>query len=110
MYTDEEIQDFYKKYRESLSSQYENAKNLLEQQRKNSQQSIMSSANKSGMLYSNFPQRNKIQYDINTYQPTQIKLRNTYQTGLDTLRNNMLNYKNSIAEIQDAIANLNSMT
>lgn len=110
MYTDEEIQDFYKKYRESLSSQYENTKNLLEQQRRNAQQSIMSSANKVGMLYSNFPQRNKIQYDMSTYQPAQTKLHTTYQTGLDTLRNNILNYKNSIADIQDAIAHLNSMT
>lgn len=110
MYTDEEIQDFYKQYRESLSSQYENAKNLLDQQRRNAQQSIMSSANKVGMLYSNFPQRSKTQYDMGTYQPEQIKIRNTYQTGLDSLRNNILKYKNSIADIQDAIANLNSMT
>lgn len=110
MYTDDEIQNFYKNYRETLSSQYENNKNLLEQQRRNAQQSIMSSANKAGMLYSNFPQRSKIQYDQNTYQPAQTKLFTTYQTGLDTLRNNILNQQNAIAEIKDAIANLNSMS
>lgn len=110
MYDPSEIQDFYKNYRESLSSQYENAKNLLEQQRKNAQASIMSGANKAGMMYSNFPQRSKIQYDTNTYEPAQVKLQNSYQTGLDTLRANILKYQNSIAEIQDSIAHLNSMT
>ena len=110
MYDPSEIQDFYKNYRESLSSQYENAKNLLEQQRKNAQTSIMSGANKAGMMYSNFPQRSKIQYDTNTYEPAQVKLQNSYQTGLDTLRANILKYQNSIAEIQDSIAHLNSMT
>lgn len=109
MFTDNELQDFYKNYRESLSSQYENAKNLLEQQRKNSQQSIMSAANKSGMLYSNFPQRSKVQYEQNTYQPATTKLFNSYKTGLDSLRENVLKYQNSIADIQDAIAHLNSM-
>lgn len=104
------MQDFYKNYRESLSRQYEVAKQSIEQQRKNAQQSIMSSANKSGMLYSNFPTRAKIQYDTNTYQPAAIKLGTTYRTGLDTLRNNITNYQNSIAEIQADIANLNSMT
>lgn len=110
MLDNNQIQDFYQKYRESMSSQYENAKNLLEQQRKNAQQSIMSSSNKVGMLYSNFPQRSKIQYDANTYRPALTKLYNTYQTGLDTLRNNIVNYQNSISDIQDAIAHLNSMT
>lgn len=103
------IKSFYDNYRESLSSQYENAQRALEQQRKNAQQSLMSSANKSGMLYSNFPERVKIQYDTNTYMPARTKLRTTYQTGLDTLRNNITNYQNSIAEIQEAIAHLNSM-
>lgn len=109
MYDTSEIQDFYKNYRESLSSQYENAKNLLEQQRKNAQATIMSSANKAGMLYGNLPTRSKIQYEVGTYQPAQTKLYSTYQTGLQTLRENIANYQNSIADIQDAIAHLNSM-
>lgn len=110
MYTDEQIQDFYKNYRETLSSQYENAKNLLEQQRKNAQTSIMSGANKAGMLYSNFPQREKIKYETQTVVPTATKLFTTYRTGLDTLRNNILSNQNAIADIQDAINHLNSMT
>lgn len=110
MYSESEWQDFYKNYRESLSRQNENSKILLDQQRNNAMQSIMSGANKVGMLYSNFPQRSKMMYDINTYQPAQIKLQNTYQTGLDTLRNNILKYQNSIKDIQDSIAHLNSMT
>ena len=110
MYTQDEIKDFYKNYRDSLDRQYQSAMQALDQQRKNAQTSIMSGANKAGMMYSNFPARSKIQYDQNTYQPAMTKLNTTYQTGLDTLRNNILKYQNSIAEIQDSIAHLNSMS
>lgn len=109
MYNEEEWQNFYKNYRESLSRQYETAQQNLEQQRRNAQQSIMSGANKAGMLYSNFPQRNKIQYDVQTYDPAAMKLQTTYQTGLSALRNNILNYQNSIKDIQDYIAHLNTL-
>lgn len=109
MYTDNEIQDFYKNYRESLSRQYEVAKQNLDQQRKNAQASIMSGANKAGMMYSNFPERSKIQYDAGTYSPAYTKLYSTYQTGLDSLRKNISEYQNSISEIQNAINHLNSL-
>lgn len=110
MYDENQIKDFYQNYRDSLDRQYQTAVQSLEQQRKNAQTSIMSGANKVGMLYSNFPIRSKIQYDQNTYQPSQIKLQSSYTTGLGQLRNNILKYQNSIAEIQDSIAHLNSMS
>lgn len=110
MYTQDQVKDFYQNYRDSLDRQYQSAMQALDQQRKNIQASIMSGANKAGMMYSNFPARSKIQYDQNTYQPAVIKLNTSYRTGLDTLRNNILKYQNSIAEIQDSIAHLNSMT
>ena len=110
MYDTNEIRDFYQKYRDSLDRQYQTAMQSLEQQRKNAQTSIMSGANKAGRLYSSFPARAKIQYDQNTYQPAQIKLQTSYKTGLDTLRDNILKYQNSIAEIQESIAHLNSMS
>lgn len=110
MNNQEQIKDFYQNYRDSLDRQYQSALQSLEQQRKNAQTSIMSSANKAGMMYSNFPARSKIQYDMSTYQPAQVKLQSSYQTGLNQLRNNILKYQNSIAEIQDAIAHLNSMS
>ena len=106
----EQIKDFYQNYRDSLDRQYQTALQSLEQQRKNAQTSIMGSANKAGMLYSSFPERAKIQYDTSTYQPALVKLQSSYSTGLDTLRNNILKYQNSIAEIQDAIAHLNSLS
>lgn len=109
MYDANQIKDFYQNYRDSLDRQYQTAVQSLEQQRKNNQAAIMGGANKAGMLYSNFPARAKIQYDQQTYQPAQIKLQSSYQTGLDALRNNMLKYQNSIAEIQESIAHLNSM-
>lgn len=109
MYTEDQIKNFYQNYRDSLDRQYQSAVQSLNQQRKNDYASIMSGANKSGMMYSNFPQRSKIQYDMGTYQPTYTKLHTTYQTGLDKLRSNILSYQNSIKDIQDAIAHLNSL-
>lgn len=109
MYSENEWQDFYRNYRESLSRQNENDAILLDQRRRNAQASIMSGANKAGMLYSNMTGRSKLQYDTNTYTPALTKLNTTYQTGLDTLRNNILKYQNSISDIQDAINHLNSM-
>ena len=110
MYTTEQLKDFYNNYRESLSRQYEAGLQSLNQQRRNAQASIMSGANKSGMLYSSFVPREKIKYDASTYTPAVIKMNTTYQTGLDTLRNNVLKYQNSIRDIQDSINHLNSMS
>ena len=110
MFTTDQIKDFYQNYRDSLDRQNQTAVQALDQQRETAQTSIMGGANKAGMMYSNFPARSKIQYDQQTYQPALVKVQNTYQTGLDQLRNNILKYQNSIAEIQDSIAHLNSMT
>lgn len=110
MFDTNQIKNFYQNYRDSLDRQYQSAMQSLEQQRKNAQTSIMSAANKAGMLYSSWPAMQKIRYDVGTYQPAQIKLQSSYQTGLDSLRNNILKYQNSIAEIQDSIAHLNSMS
>lgn len=110
MFDTDKIKSFYQNYRDSLDRQYQSAMQTLDQQRKNAQTTITSGANKAGMLYSNFPARAKIIYDQQTYQPAVVKANTSYTTGLDTLRNNMLNYQNSIAEIQDAINHLNSMT
>jgi hypothetical protein len=109
MYTEDEIKSFYQNYRDSLDRQNQANLQNLDQQRRNAQASIMSGANKAGMMYSNFPERSKIQYDQNSYQPTLVKIQNSYLTGLDTLRKNILKYQNSIADIQDSIAHLNSM-
>lgn len=110
MFDANQIKQFYQNYRDSLDRQYQSGLQSLEQQRKNAQASIMSGANKAGMMYSSFIPREKIKYDTNTYTPAVIKLNTSYQTGLDSLRNNILKYQNSIAEIQDSIAHLNSMT
>lgn len=110
MLDESQVKTFYQNYRDSLDRQYQSALQSLNQQRKNAQATIMSGANKAGMMYSNFPARSKIQYDQQTYQPAQIKLQTSYTTGLDQLRNNILKYQNSIAEIQDSIAHLNSMS
>lgn len=109
MYTTDEIKSFYQNYRDSLDRQYQSGLQSLDQQRRNAQDSIMSSANKAGMLYSNFPARSKIQYDQSSYQPTLQKLNTNYRTGLDTLRQNILKYQNNIADIQDSINHLNSL-
>lgn len=108
MYTTDQVKDFYQNYRDSLDRQYQSNLQNLEQQRKNSQATMMSSANKAGMMYSNFPERAKIQYDTQTYEPAVTKLNTSYRTGLDSLRENVLNFQNSIADYKKAIAELNS--
>lgn len=108
MYSDDQIQSFYQNYRDSLDRQLQTAQQNLEQQRRNQQQAIMSGANAAGMMYSNFPERAKIQFDTETYTPNVVKLQQTYQTGLDKLRSNIVNYQNSISQIQKAIADLNA--
>ena len=110
MFDTNQIRDFYQNYRDSLDRQNQSTIQSLDQQRRNAQASIMSGANKAGMLYSSFVPREKIKYDVNTYNPAVIKLNTTYRTGLDTLRNNILKYQNSIRDIQDSINHLNSMT
>lgn len=109
MYSEDQLKDFYQNYRESLSRQKESALQNLNQQRNNAYGQIMSGANKAGMMYSNFPTRSKIQYDASTYTPAQNKILTTYQTGLNQLQNNVVKYQNSIKDIQDAIAHLNSL-
>lgn len=109
MMSDDEIQEFYQNYRDSLDRQNQATISSLQQQRKNAQASIMSGLNKGGMLYSNFGTREKLKYDTGTYEPSLVKVQNAYQTGLDTLRSNILKYQNAIKDIQDQIAHLNSL-
>ena len=102
-----DINQFVKNYRESLQAQYDAGTNALNAQRKNDYASIMSGANKAGMMYSNFPQRSKIQYDTATYYPSVIRNYQTYQSGLDKLRANAINLFNQNKSIQEAIDDLN---
>lgn len=103
------IDEFYKNYRESLSALNEANKRSLEQQRRNAQTSMMSGANRAGMMYSNFPARDKLKYDVGTYQPALIKTQQSYMTGLDTLRSNAIKAANTISNLQDEISQLNSL-
>lgn len=104
------LDEFYRNYRDSLKNVYDTTRQQLEQQRRNSFTSIMSNANKAGMMYSNFPTRDKLKYDVETYQPAQIKTQQTYQSGLDTLRENALKAVNNITSLQEQIAHLNSLS
>lgn len=102
------VNDFVKAYRDALRSDYTATINQIEQQRRNDEASIMSNANSSGMMYSNFPERDKMKYEAETYLPNRQKAFTTYQTGLDKLRANAVNAYNNIKSIESAIANLNS--
>lgn len=103
----DEIKSFIDSYRESLDQQRDLGMQNLENNRRNQFQNIMAGANKAGMLYSNFPERARIQYDTGTYLPSVAKLQTTYQTGLDKLRSNSINLVNQLANINDAIKDLN---
>lgn len=102
------VNDFVKAYRDALRSDYTATINQIEQQRRNDEASIMSNANRLGMMYSNFPERDKMKYEAETYLPNRQKAFTTYQTGLDKLRANAVNAYNNIRSIEDAIADLNS--
>lgn len=105
----DEVNSFIANYRNELDRQRDLGVQNLENNRRNQFQNLMGAANTAGMMYSNFPERAKMQYDTNTYLPSQIKLQQSYQTGLDKLRSNTTNYINQLASINEAISDLNEM-
>lgn len=107
-YQDNDVNEFIRNYRIALQAQRDSAVKQLEQQRRNSYATIMSGANKAGMLYSNFPERSKIQYQTQTYIPSYTKVQSSYQSGLDTLRNNAVNLWNQIKAYNEATADLSN--
>ena len=106
-YQGNSISDFIKAYRDSLKAQRDANNKQLQQNRRNYYASIMGSANRRGMMYSNFPQREKLAYDVSTYTPALVKNQTSYQTGLDTLRNNAVNLWNKIQAYNEAISDYN---
>ena len=101
--------EFLKQYRDALRNQYDASVSSLKQQNRNNQASIMSAANEKGMMYSNFPQRSKIQAETD-YLKNMSKLHSTYQTGLDKLRSNAVNTYNQIKAYEEAIADLDELS
>lgn len=101
------IDPFINAYRDSLDRQRDLANQNLANNRRAQFANIMAGANKAGMLYSNFPERAKIQYDTGTYTPSVAKVQQTYQTGLDKLRSNTIDLANQLKTINEAIADLN---
>ena len=101
--------EFVNNLRQALTESYDAGMANLDNQRKLDQSAIMNQANKAGVMFSNIPQRMKIQYDTNTYMPAQVSLRNSYQTGLDTLRQNGINAANQVAYYQQMIDHYNNL-
>lgn len=99
-------EEFLKSYRDSLKDQYESNIAALNQSKRNNETAIMSGANRQGLMYSNFPQRAKIQNEA-SYLSNLANLNTTYQTGLDKLRNNSIDSYNKIKDLEDQIADLN---
>lgn len=103
------LNDFVKRYRDSLDRAYTANINALNQQKRNAFASTMAAANNRGMMYSNFPERTKYQYEATSYLPNVAQSRSTYQTGLDKLRNNSVDMYNNIKNVEEAIAELNQV-
>ena len=103
------VNDFIKSYRDSMEQSYGANVSQLQQQRRNDQASIMAGANARGVMYSNFPERSKMQYDAETYLPGLSSAYKTYQTGLDKLRSSAVNSYNAIKETQDQINHLSEI-
>ena len=98
----DEINSFYEKYRDFLDSQLDTSFQAIDNARRNAYQNIMSGANTAGMMYSNFPERAKYQYDANVYEPARRQAQSSYITGLGTLQNNIIDTINKIADLNDA--------
>lgn len=105
---DSTVDPFINSYRDSLERQRDLSMQSLDNTRRNDFATIMAGANKAGMLYSNFPQRDKIKYDTQNYVPNQVKIQQGYQTGLQKLRENTINMANQLKTINEAIAELNA--
>lgn len=101
--------EFISNLRTALQESYDTGLANLDNQRKMSHSKIMTDSAKAGVMFSNIPQRMKIQYDTQTYMPNQVSLRNSYQTGLDTLRQNGINTANQVAYYQQLIDHYNSL-
>ena len=104
----DKVDPFINQYRDALERQRDLNYQNIENTRRNDFAGIMSGANTAGMMYSNFPQRTKIQYNTTNYQPNIIKAQNTYRTGLDKLRSNTINLYNQLKSINESISDLNS--
>lgn len=103
------LNDWIKNFRQSLADQNKADIKALDTARANAQTSIMSNANRAGLMYSNFPQASKIKYDTDTYYPALIKTNQGYQTSLDKVRQNAINLFNQNKTIEEAINELNKL-
>lgn len=106
----QQVDPFMQKYRDAMTRNRDAGVIQLNQQRENDQGVIMADANRAGMMYSNFPTRSKMQYDVNTYNPNLIKIQSAYQTGLDALRNKGVELANFLKQSQEAINDYNYYT
>lgn len=102
----QDLDPYLAQYREALQKSYDAADAMARQQKETDYQGLMSQANKAGVLFSNMPARAKVQYDTRTYLPTLAKNYTTYATGLQTLRNNAIDYTNKIRALNEALADL----
>lgn len=100
---------FMQNYRQALEDQQTADINALNNQRNLDYTTIMNSANRRGLLHSNFPARDKLRYDVSSYDPQYIKLRQSYQTGIDKLYENAAKFFNQHKDIEEKIADLNAI-
>lgn len=103
------VNDFINEYRDAMKQSYDFNVSAINQQKRNDFASIMSQANKRGMMYSNFPERQKIQYEADTYLPNLKTAYTSYQTGLDKLRSSALSAYNNAKETEAQIAHLKQL-
>lgn len=106
----QQVDPFIQKYRDAMARNRDAQLMQLNQQRENDQGIIMGNANTAGMLYSNFPTRQKMQYDVNTYNPRLIKIQSAYQSGLDDLRNKGVELANYLRQGQETLEDYNYYT
>lgn len=104
-----DVGEFIRAYRDALKAQRDSNEKLLNQKRRNAFSTLMSNANTKRQMYSNFPQRDKVKYDTETYMPALVKNQQSYQSGLDSLRKNALDLWNNIRYYQEQTDDYNAM-
>lgn len=98
------LNQFMSNYSSALKNQYDANLANLARERANAQVSIMSNANVGGTLYSNLTGRDKVKYDTNTYLPGVQNAYNTYQTGLNEMREKAAALANTLKGYEESTA------
>ncbi len=111
----EKIRGYIQSANIAAGNTQQSQKKALEQTRRNQLAGTASALSSRGLLNSGTMPLKTVQYDTATFIPESTKIDQTYQTSIDTMRNNsaklynqLLQADNTITQLDAAIAELNA--